>query len=167
MAFDFINFQQETADWKKYHISRFILHPDQWQAYPNRVKLEWKEVKFDAENKALLPPDKKGIYSFIVQPGIVGYPLFAYPLYVGMTEKQSFRDRYQQYLREHRKSKPRWHICSMLNNWSEHLYFVYAPIEDNNIIKKIEADLLSALLPPMNRNFPAKIQPFVNAVLNQ
>ena len=33
-------------------------------------------------------------------------------------------------------------LCSMLNNWSEHLYFVYAPIEDDNIIKKIEDDLL-------------------------
>ena len=164
MAFDLPNFEQETADFRKYRITRFILHPDQWEEYPNRVTLEWKVVKFNTENATLLPTDKKGVYSFIVQPGIADHPLLAYPLYIGMT-KENFRARYRYYLREpsHPKSRPL--ITEMLTKWSEHLYFVYAPIENENIIKDVEEDLLAALIPPRNSDFPAKIQPFVTAAL--
>ena len=164
MAFDLPNLKQEPADFGKYRITRFILHPDQWEEYPNRVKLEWKVVKFNTENATLLPTDKKGVYSFIVQPCIADHPLLAYPLYIGKTE-ENFRARYRRYLREPRERKPRPLITEMLTKWSEHLYFVYAPIEDENIIKDVEDDLLMALIPPRNSKFPAKIQPLVTAAL--
>ena len=165
MAFDLAYSERETPDLEKYRITRFILHPDQWSAYPNRIKLAWEVIKFNSENANLLPSDKKGVYSFILQPGIADHPLLAYPLYIGMTKEQSFRARYRQYLHEPRHPKPRPLIKEMLTKWSEHLYFVYAPIEDENIIKDVEDDLLMALIPPRNSKFPAEIQPLVTAAL--
>lgn len=165
MAFDLVDSEQETPDFQKYRITRFILHPNQWSAYPNRIKLAWEVVKFNSENANLLPTDKKGVYSFILQPGIADHPLLAYPLYIGMTKKQSFQVRYRQYLHEPQHRKPRPLIKEMLTHWSEHLYFVYAPIEDENIIKNVEDDLLIALIPPFNSRFPAEIQSFVTVAL--
>ena len=80
MAFDFINFQQETVDFGK-----IIVSPDLSYTRINgrhiQIALSWcgEEVKFDSENAVLLPTDKKGIYSFIVQPGIVGSSFICIP----------------------------------------------------------------------------------------
>lgn len=165
MAYDFANLQRDLADLRTYRVTRFILSPQQWERYQERVGLQWSAVQFGPQYVSQVPNDQIGVYSFVASPGIANHPALAYPMYVGMTAEQSFRTRYEQYLQEPNKRKPRPAIVTMLTCWPRHLYFFYAPIQDVGVIKQVEDDLLSALLPPYNTIFPATIRAVVDAAL--
>jgi hypothetical protein len=156
--FDFASIRKNAGNIRDYQVPRFILCPDNWGKYPNRLDLDWHDVKFTQDNKELVPRDQAGIYSFVAIPKIANHPACSYLLYIGMTERQNFRDRYSQYLREGSKRKPRWHILNMLTNWSGHLWFYYAPVSDRSIISQLEDDLIESFLPPYNYEYPASIR---------
>jgi len=168
MAYDLVKLRDDASDLSWYRIDTYILSPVLWSKYPDRVVLTWSEVKFGERYAACVPDDKIGVYTFFVCPEIANYPTLAYPLYVGMTAEQSFRKRYQQYLRESRKRKPRPLILKMLTSWPDNLYFYYAPIDDmdHSMIEQVERDLISALLPPFNHRFPAEIQLLRKLIFN-
>lgn len=149
---------QEADIFKSFMVERMILNPNQWKAYPNRVPLTWHKIKFNSAGATNIPNTSFGIYSFIVIPEIANHPNCSYLLYVGMTNKQNFRQRYRQYLRNQNSPGKRPHINAMLNKWREHLWFCYAPIQQANIIRSIEDDLLAAYLPPFNKSFPANVR---------
>ena len=146
---------------KDYKVPSMILSPTQWEAYQIDIELSWNPVRFDAMHLNSIPADQKGVYSFIVQPSIAQHPLCAYLLYVGKVEKQVFRERYKQYLKEQQKdyrNARRVHVTRMLQKWKNHLWFCYAPVDDDQLIGQIEDALLAAYLPSHNREFPASIR---------
>ena len=156
MAYDLANKQKklELLDYSR----RFIISPTQWDQYPNTVILSWSCIRFEENYTQQVPNNEKGVYSFVTQPGIANHPQLSYLLYIGKTEKQSFQKRFKQYLDEPKKHKPRTHICEMLTNWQDHLYFYFAPISNLNLIDKVEDELIEALIPPFNDQLPATIQ---------
>src|SRR3989304_4240859 len=83
------------ADFKVQHM---ILFPSAWGNVKLSVDLSWHIVRFDAESVKDVPDDQRGIYSFVVQPGIADHPACSYLLYVGQTVR-NFRVRYEEYLR--------------------------------------------------------------------
>src|SRR5689334_7568932 len=85
----------------EFHIKRMVLSPQHWKEYSVGTKLKWTAVKFTYANAGEIPK-LQGVYTFLVQPGIADHPLCSYLLYVGETENQDFKKRYQQYLRESR-----------------------------------------------------------------
>src|SRR5690242_4228902 len=86
----------------------FILFPEKWSTYPNRVaNLQWKRIKFDGSIRANLPKDQFGIYSFVLEPGIASHSAVGYLLYVGKAERQSLRSRCSAYLNEPNNPKGR------------------------------------------------------------
>jgi len=161
---DFVSISKDAGSIKDYKIERFILYPVHWQNYPNTIPLTWERLQFTQANAKSVPDDQAGVYSFVAVPGIGQHPSCNYLLYIGMTEKQTFRDRYSQYLREENKRKPRMHILKMLKNFSDHLWFYYAPIAEKNLIRQIEDELITALLPPYNYEYPASIKTVMELV---
>jgi hypothetical protein len=150
-----------VLDLKDYKVPRMILSPTQWATYRSSFELSWNPVRFSAKHLDSVPKNQRGVYSFVVQPGIAQHPLCSYLLYVGKVEKQVFRDRYKQYLSEqekgHRDAR-RVHVTRMLQKWKDHLWFCYAPVDDDKLIAQIEDALLAAYLPSHNRDFPASIR---------
>ena len=161
MPYDLI---ETRAKLKKYEVVKVILSVDQWSKYNNTAHLIWNTVKFNRSETKNVPDDQQGVYSFVVKPGIANHPECAFLLYVGQTEKQTFRKRFGQYLREPKKKKPRPKIKRMMDLWGENnLWFCYAKIDDPEFIKKTEDQLIMAYIPPMNDEFPAEIKPALKA----
>lgn len=140
-----------------FHIKRMILSPSQWKACQLPVDLRWKAVPF-MDSYARQIPETCGVYTFLVQPGIANHPQCSYLLYVGKTEEQDFRRRYRQYLREKKvgDESRRPHMTEMLEKWDGFLWFCYASVQCH-LIDKVEKALLTAYLPPTNKDFPAKV----------
>jgi hypothetical protein len=142
-----------------FHVKRMVLSPFQWAACTLPVELTWEAVKFTRRNMRRIP-ETQGVYTFLVQPGIANHPCCSYLIYVGKTESQSFRLRYQQYLREKRAGdeSARPHMTEMLEKWDGFLWFCFASIEQADLIQNVEDALLTAYLPPSNKTFPATIR---------
>ena len=164
--YDFASIDKSSTDIQKYRVDRFILYPTHWQNYPNQVQLAWNKLKFTKQNLTNVPNNQSGVYSFVAEAGIANHPACSYLLYIGITEKQNFRKRYQQYLQEPQKRKPRMHIAKMINNWSGHLWFYYAQISQTNLISTIEDDLITAFTPPYNYEYPANIRSTMKLVFS-
>lgn len=137
----------------------FVLSPDHWALYKIGTHLDWTVEKFDTASAGLIPNNRSGVYTFLVQPGIANHPQASFLCYVGKAERQSFRRRFRQYLREKGSSNPeRWHIRHMLNEWKDQIWFCYAPIDDPALINDIEEALIASYLPPFNRKFTGTVK---------
>jgi hypothetical protein len=141
-----------------FHLKRMILSPFQWKACKLPLELSWNVVKFSRRNAGTVPTTQ-GVYTFLVQPGIAKHPCCSYLLYVGETADQTFQGRYRQYLNEWRAGDEsrRPHITEMLQKWEGFLWFCYATIDNTNVIEDVENALLTAYLPPTNKDFPARV----------
>src|SRR4051794_5840515 len=85
-----------------FEVKRLILSPKQWGnlALPS-APLTWTVTQVSKTTPANIPKQKKGVYTFVVQPNIADHPLCAYLLYVGKAAGQEgFRSRYRAYLAE-------------------------------------------------------------------
>jgi hypothetical protein len=161
---DLVTARESEKDIRSYRIDRFILYPEHWTNYPDFIKLDWKKVKFNASNAQQVPGDKTGVYTFVADAALAQHPACSYLLYVGKAESQDLRKRYRKYLRAEQEWKERPHIVRMISNWSGHLWFYYAEIAERSAINSLEAELITALLPPMNREWPAEISPLMRMV---
>lgn len=141
----------------------FMLWPRQWAQYQNQYQFKWTKLPFTDLNAALVPSNAAGLYCFVAEPGLANHPACSYLLYVGMTDRQSLRARYIQYLNEPKKRKGRPHIQSMLYRWDGYLYFYYAEVTNIALIAQLEGDLIQAYIPPMNKTLPASIRQVMGA----
>lgn len=142
-----------------YHFSPVILLPTAWAAWtPLASTLTWTNCPFSSTPIGDIPDDKKGVYAFVVQPGIVDFPTCNYLAYIGKAAGSSgFRDRYRKYKDELGKpSSRRPRIHRMVNRWYGHLWFWYAEVADS-LIEPLEDNLIRTFHPPMNTEYPAEI----------
>ena len=147
----------ERAKDAMYYRWSFMLYPTSWQSLPTPLTFNWTKVKFDEPFIGSVPDDKVGVYSFVLEPGIASHPSCSYLLYVGMTDKQSFRQRYRQYLKEPSKPKPRPRIVRMLTSYPNQLYFCYSALPNGVDIEQVESQLIEAYWPPVNSRLPAGV----------
>lgn len=148
-----------TRGLEKFRVMRMVLSPDQWAAFTIPIKLDWTLLHFRGENLKNVPNTFGGVYSFVVQPNIANHPACSYLLYVGKAKRRTFRARYQDYLQDLKlgaKSRRR-HVATMLKRWDGYLWFCYARVDDESLIDQIEVSLLTAYLPPNNKDFPGEI----------
>ena len=152
--------------WAKDRVSetqRFTLSPDLWKGLNLAQPLEWHRVTFTPSAASDVPNDLIGVYSFVVEPNVANLDL-RYLLYVGMT-RENFRARFRKYLRhkiEERTNRPR--VQDMLRTWPDHMSFYYAPIDDREIVKCVEDELITAFKPPVPRVYPARMRSRFNAL---
>ena len=153
-AFDLVDKikEAEYAQWP------FVLRPSAWHSFGSAVQFNSSKVKFDDPYINSVPDDEMGVYSFVVEPGIANHPACSYLVYIGMTGRQTFRDRYKQYLKEPYQPKARPRIIRMLTSFPDHLYFYYAPLPVGTDVTAVEDQLLEAYWPPVNKTFPAGVR---------
>ena len=155
--FTLASYEPKTfADFRVHHM---VLYPRAWESYSFPLKLAWGVVPFRADHIIDVPDNQKGVYSFVVEPGIADHPKCAYLLYIGQTTR-SFRVRFQEYLRDEAAGIDgrRAHVSGMLCKWKGYLSFCFAHVDDDSDIEAVEDALLSAYLPPANIELPGKLR---------
>jgi len=162
MAHDVVD--TTLARLKKYRIERMILSPVSWKGFKTSLTLNWTTVKYEKSQTHTLP-NSQGVYTFIVKPGIANHPECSYLLYVGKTEKQTFRKRFSQYFIEEKKPKGRQHIKQMAKLWKNNLWYCYAPISNLSLIETVEDGLIEAFVPPLNRKYKGTLGKAIKAWL--
>ena len=101
---------------------KFVMSPVQWAAINLPVELDWTRAPFNEDSIDLIPIDKIGVYSFVIEPNIANHPSCAYLMYIGQTTDQNFRVRYQQYLGHQREERSnRLLVQFMVKSWPDHL----------------------------------------------
>jgi len=169
---DFIKshvFDRSNPKMGDFHLKRMILYPPLWLDFslPAGVTLNWQVIRFGGDSTDHVFNTYGGVYSFIVQPNIASHPLCSYLLYVGRT-KRSFRERYLEYLRDLNKDSQntrRPHVTVMLQKWESYLWFCYARVDGEDAIKQTETALITAYLPPTNKDLPGVLQQAVDNVI--
>lgn len=142
----------------------FILNPaNEWQDFPEELKgivnRPWSEIKYfdgDTLNPEIntIPNNCGGIYLFCIKPNVIP-DVHLYLAYIGRAQKtpyQNLRKRVKEYATEDDRPK----ICELKRHWGSYLYLRYLPMpnEDNNCIKRLEKELIKAILPPFNDRYP-------------
>jgi hypothetical protein len=155
----FQEFSTQSAPLAYYRLERMFLSPRHWKGCKLSSQLTWTPVKFSAANASAVPKNQRGVYSFIVKPGIAGHTDVAYLIYVGKVRNQSFHERFNQYIAHFRQGKnSRWvHVAAFLHKWQDHLWFYWAAVPAKNKINSTERTLISSFLPPANRRFEGKV----------
>lgn len=148
---------------------KIVLSTMLWKEYDDFLNIkpdDWQELKyFDAngeKNKQLnsIPNDKGGIYIYLVKPPIpIRY--IDTILYVGRArsngETQNLRKRINHYNTEKNdyiNGRPT--IRTIFNEYSDYLYVMYYPLDDNDKIDKLESELISAIAPTANKDLKQK-----------
>jgi hypothetical protein len=158
MVNDFAARRKTSLDFRDHLVSRFILYPKHWQAFNDPNSFNWKRVRFDESELGKVPCNKRGVYTFVAEPDVASHPACHYLLYVGKVETSDFRVRFRSYLCEPTKRKPREHVLYMIDRWKPFLWFYYSVLPHGIVAGSVEDNLLTALLPPVNRAWPAKIR---------
>jgi hypothetical protein len=152
---DLIN---SADDLKKYRYEHY-LHPEKWNSIKDLPLYNWQSVQFLKENIDLIP-EKKGIYSFVINPNAINHPQ-KYLGYLGKTDR-TLRERFKEYLAEAENPKGRPKVISLLNRWKDNLDFCFIEL-DGVDIRVIESRLNDAFLPPFNTDFSPEINKIINA----
>ena len=145
----------------------FDLNPDNvWDKVDSDTQrmiasTQWHEVKFIDDlsgelhsDMTNLPNDVGGIYAFVLKPEIIP-KTHMYIMYVGRARRtvtQSLKKRCKEYFTDERPK-----VLMMKEHWGKYLYIRYLPLNDNNIIDKLEVSLINAILPPCNDSIPDKV----------
>ena len=148
----------------KTHIVPFVLNPKGgWAALPAHLKQlvdkPWAELKYFSDGTKTLNPEIQtipnncgGIYVFLIKPEIIP-DIHLYLAYIGRakyTHYQNLRKRVREYARETKRPK----ICMLKEQWGEYLYLRYLPLDNNDLIDEMERELIRAVLPPFNDQYP-------------
>lgn len=155
---DFAARRKKNLELRDHRVDRFILFPDHWSAFTDANTFNWTKVKFDDTEATSVPNDERGVYTFVAKPSVAAHPACHYLLYVGKVDTSNFRKRFRSYLREPKKHKPREHVLYMIDRWKPFLWFYYCSFPAATAVTPIEDKLLTALLPPVNREWPAEIR---------
>lgn len=140
----------------------FQLNIDKWgsvnQEIKNIVSADWKKIKFLDEdginvNKDIVkvPDDMGGVYVFLLKPNIIP-GMHLYIMYIGRARRKkefSLRKRCKEYLMD---TRPK--IAYMREMWGKDLYFYYLPLENDEIVERVERELNRVIIPPCNSQIP-------------
>lgn len=163
---DFALRRKQQLAIKDHRVDRFILFPEYWNAFTWATTLSWTRLKFHQSSVIHVPNNLRGVYTFVAEPGVANHPSCNYLLYVGMVEDSNFRTRFSSYLAEPNKFKPREHVLYMIDRWRDYLWFYYSPLDPTFPAKTLEDALITAFLPPVNRNWPAAIRDVMKLVFS-
>ena len=143
----------------KAHEVSFRLWPRQWTLGGGAQVYTWQVYKLSELNRPSVP-QRAGLYTLVVQPGIFGHPLCSYLMYVGKTN--SLHRRFGEYLREMNQATGRKKIVRLLNKYFDYVWFCFTEIPESEI-SRVEDALLEAFMPPFNDRFPASVSRIITA----
>lgn len=154
----------------KLHTFDFRLYPKLWVDFDIEDEiieaLEWTETKFlnddgtdFSDEVKNLPVDSGGIYIFIIKSNVLK-GISEYLAYIGraqFTDNHNLRVRCKRYLSLYLNEKERPKITTLMNYFKNHLFLRYTKVSDNELIVRLEAELINSLLPPFNDEIPNKV----------
>lgn len=132
--------------------------PKEWAKVAASPKRKWTGIDFPPSPLTLIPP-KPGVYVFFVMPEIFGLPQASGLMYVG--KAKSLRARISSYLGEIDTKfalSDRPYVWRMLNVWHGHLHYLYTETADVKEAEALEDDMLVALRPPANKQYPGTMR---------
>jgi len=144
----------EEQDAMKAHCYEFVLWPAAWQECHCSCVQNWQLSRLVPGEKAHIP-DQPGIYTLLIQPGIVAHPACSYLMYVGQTT--SLRRRFGQYLNKERLKTGRPKVFRVLNKYSDYVWFCFTVVS-KELLTEVEDALVVAYVPPCNDQLPAEIR---------
>lgn len=143
-------------DYVKAHSCTFCLLPQEWEAFNLPDAFDWEIHPFQQEQVEHIPSEP-GIYSFVIQPRIAGYPACSYLMYIGKT-RRTLRVRFSEYLREQRNPAGRSNILRLLHKYRGYLHFCSTVIPETERIHEIEDALITSFVPPCNEQLPSGVR---------
>lgn len=157
---EFFDLVEEGAFYKK----EIILWPTLWKKHRTRKSdpVNWSVTPFSKGNAKNIP-QAPGVYAFLVKPLIPLGLEHGVLIYVGKADT-SIRDRYAHYLQQAADPlQGRPVVAVWLNKYEGFLHFAYAEMKPPSKPAMYEKRLITALVPTVNRQLPAKIRRVVNA----
>ena len=138
------------------------LNIDKWSTIDNEVKNiiseGWSNIKFlNDEGSGIneriseVPDDMGGVYVFLIKPDIIPN-IHRYVMYIGRARRKSefsLRKRCKGYISDTRPL-----VAYMREIWGKQLYLYYLPLQDDELIEKVERELLRVVIPPCNTQIP-------------
>jgi len=143
-----------TELWKKYneHTHSVDLHS------LRKIKYFGNDESELSEQVSGLPEDIGGIYLYVIENSVI--PIAgSYIMYVGRARKtnsENLKKRAKSHFYQYRRHEENERLERVFDKWNQHLYFLYLPVnESDDIIDLIEDELILALTPPCNKDYPS------------
>jgi len=145
----------------------FCLSTELWEKYSSYNHMadlsKLKKIKYFDDNSQLseqvlsIPKDKGGIYIYIIENSVI--PITgSYIMYIGRarkTENESLYHRAKSHFNQYKRHEENERLERVFDNWKRYVYLLYLPIDGNEIIDQVENELILALAPPCNKDYPA------------
>jgi len=131
-----------------------------WQNYQHLIPLNWQTFHLSLDEVDEIP-NEPGVYAFLVIPSVEASMGAAYLIYIGETSR-TLRSRYREYLKEVDAPFGRAKVLNFLQRYNEHVHFSCSVIDIALVEPEaVENELLKALMPPANSEFPAEVSRIV------
>ncbi|OAI06196.1 hypothetical protein [Methylomonas methanica] len=138
----------------------------EYSVYLNKLKFDWKEVKYTELANALdrnpSLASKTGVYIFVIKPDLQIASLPAYVFYVGIAGESGsgrpLRERLKQYIQiSGIKKRPK--VVTALEYYYDVTTIFFSEFDDTSNLEEIEEWLHAFYMPWANeRDFPVKIK---------
>lgn len=146
----------------------FCLSTELWEKYSERKStvnlVELKKIKYFSdtgtelsEEVKQLPNDKGGIYLYVIENSVIPNS-GSYIMYVGRarsTENESLRNRAKSHFTQYVRHEENERLERLFDKWKPYIYLLYLPIDGNDEIDLVEDELIIALTPPCNKEYPS------------
>ena len=135
-----------------------IMSPSLWAGFttPSLHVWNWNSVPFQRDFADCVPHDEHGLYTFTIAPRVAEHPLLYLISYVGKADAMTLRARFLTYFSQKRSVK-RPQIGYFLRKYDGFIMFSFCPVKETEIIPGIEDELISALMPYLNKRWPGAV----------
>lgn len=145
----------------------FCLSTELWGKYRENPKFDFSKlvkIKYFGESNNVLsnevseiPMDKGGIYIYVIENSVVPC-IGSYIMYVGRARKtktENLRARAKSHFSKYSRHEENERIERVFDNWSQHVYLLYLPLDTNEEVDCLEKELIVSLTPPCNKDYPS------------
>lgn len=147
----------------------FCLSTELWEIYSGESHdIDFSKMKkiqyFDggalklSDNIKKIPNKTGGIYIYTLEnPLVPGNG--RYIMYVGRalyTKYENLRIRARSHFNQYKRGDENERLTRLYDDWANYVYLLYIPIDGgNDVIKHVEEELIVALTPPCNKDYPS------------
>lgn len=153
----------DLAFQESHHVSMFFL-PNAWLKTP-KISCDWTGTEFPPKKRKDIPK-KPGVYVFVVKTNLFDFPHASGLFYIG--KATNLYERIGAYISDvdrRKLSTRRPLVWRMLNQWNGHLQYFYSITSDVAAAGVLENQMLSAFIPPFNKQYEATTSAMVRAFL--